>query len=139
MLKPQKVSGTSVQRVPLKRTSVYPVNGPEIARTGQYPFVVLPGRAESDSRLFCLHTRLLMALQQAYGATFQDWTPPLFARDLARHFGCAPQTINKALRPLLSRGYIERRFVSNGRGPGTYQYKLVPPTPGTTGIGSMGG
>lgn len=132
--------------VPSNPSTVHPDNLPETLGTSTqlpirgttpvYPFVMMLGRAEMDSGLFCLRTRLLVALQQAYGATFGEWTAPLSVRALARHFGRAPKTVRNALQDLERAGYVERHYVSAGSGGGVYQYRLVAPVPGWQSIAS---
>lgn len=115
---------------------------PPIVQTGQakasnqiYPFVVILGRAEHDSRLFDLRTRLLIAMQQAWGASFAEWTPPLLVRDIARYFHVRSERAGAAVRDLVDAGYLERHPVSHAGG-NLYQYKLVAPRPGWVGIAS---
>lgn len=105
-----------------------------------YPFVVLLGRAEMDVHVFCLRTRLVVALQQRYGASFSEWTAPLKIAEMARVFDVDSSAVRRAVRDLVSAGYVQDHFVSTGRGNnrGVHQFRLVAPCPGWAGIGDAG-
>lgn len=101
-----------------------------------YPYVILPGIAEQDTALD-IKTRLLAALQQQYGASFTEWTPPLIPRTLGEHFQRSALTMSRALTYLYEHGYIERQYVSRPKGGRCYQYRLAMPH-GANGAGWKG-
>ena len=91
-----------------------------------FPFCLIPGRIGRDRR-FGLPVRLLVAFQQDYGATFTEWTPPLYTVQLAAAFQVSPQTMRRTLQTLRAGGYIQRHTVSRPKGgTGLFQYRIVP-------------